>query len=484
MMTSTPRMSKSMISAGTMASTNPVEESMSTQFPTVFFPFKLTATLSALKIVCGSVLVGLGAAAIIQNAGMAWKGAGIAGGVVVIISGVLGAYAVRTGAIRPYVISFLFSCLCSLLASVVVIIFSSTGLAEDASAPYGVKQDKDGNYISDLVAPSREAAMLINTVLIIVSFLDIIFSLPSIIITLRELCHCYDPSLLTHKPGQVRADWLMSWLGQQPGAPVLYSHASGVPYNKMGPGPGSPYRPLMTRATPPFIQIPSDHSQPGSRHSPKDAPHPSRSRTRSKSPNPRQVHAVNHHQTHPRAKSSRHPPQAQAGYGPPHYHHHPHHHLAPVHGPMLHPAAHYPSYPPLELFAPMYPPSHPHIIPIPHPMAVPGQWVWPGEWAGDWAEHQIYPAPERHSSPSREDRRHRHQRDKDQRKRSRSKSQPKESHKRKKVRAGKGPTDSDIEKTYTGMDRDLAEEFIEQTMEPNGAGAGDQTVSGTESEAW
>ena len=463
-----------------MASTTPVEESMSTQFPTVFFPFKLTATLSALKIVCGSVLVGLGAAAIIQNAGMAWKGAGIAGGVVVIISGVLGAYAVRTGAIRPYVISFLFSCLCSLLASVVVIIFSSTGLAEDANAPYGVKQDKDGNYISDLVAPSREAAMLINTVLIIVSFLDIIFSLPSIIITLRELCHCYDPSLLTHKQGQVRADWLMSWLGQQPGGPVLYSHASGVPYNKMGPGPGSPYRPLMTRATPPFIQIPSDHSQPGSRHSPKDAPHPSRSRTRSKSPNPRQAHAVNHHQTHPRAKSSRHTPQAQAGYGHPHYH--PHHHLAPVHAPMLHPAAHYPSYPPMELFAPMYPSSHPHLIPIPHPMAVPGQWVWPGEWSADWAEHQMY--PERHSSPSREDRRHRQQRDKDQRKRSRSKSQPKESHKRKKVRAGKGPTDSDIEKTYTGMDRDLAEEFIEQTMEPNGAGAGDQTVSGTESEAW
>ena len=103
---------------------------------------------------------------------------------------------------------------------------------------------------------------------------------------------------------------------------------------------------------------------------------------------------------------------------------------------------------------------------------------------GDWAEHQLYPGPERHGgSPSREDRRHRQHRDKDQRKRSRSKSQLKESHKRKKVRAGKGPTDSDIEKTYTGMDRELAEEFIEQTMEP-GAGAGDQTVSGTESEAW
>ena len=47
-----------------------------------------------------------------------------------------------------------------------------------------------------------------------------------------------------------------------------------------------------------------------------------------------------------------------------------------------------------------------------------------------------------------------------------------------------GPTDSDIEKTYTGMDRDLAEEFIEQTMEQSGGATADQTVSGTESEAW
>ena len=73
-------------------------------------------------------------------------------------------------------------------------------------------------------------------------------------------------------------------------------------------------------------------------------------------------------------------------------------------------------------------------------------------------------------------------------KRSRSKSQPRENSnsnnnvKRKKSR--RGPTDSDIEKTYTGMDRDLAEEFIEQTMEQSGGATADQTVSGTESEAW
>ena len=79
MSNSNPRMqSKSMISAATMQSSTPLEESMSIH-PTGFFPFKLTATLSALKIVCGCVLVGLGAAAIIQKAGYAWKGAGIAG---------------------------------------------------------------------------------------------------------------------------------------------------------------------------------------------------------------------------------------------------------------------------------------------------------------------------------------------------------------------------------------------------------------------
>ena len=66
-MTSTPRLSKSMISAGTMTSTAAAEESLSLQPATAFFPFKLTATLAALKIVCGCVLVGLGAAAIIQK---------------------------------------------------------------------------------------------------------------------------------------------------------------------------------------------------------------------------------------------------------------------------------------------------------------------------------------------------------------------------------------------------------------------------------
>ena len=36
----------------------------------------------------------------------------------------------------------------------------------------------------------------------------------------------------------------------------------------------------------------------------------------------------------------------------------------------------------------------------------------------------------------------------------------------KKIMVPLGPTDSDLDKTYTGLDRELAEEFIEQTMDP------------------
>jgi hypothetical protein len=52
--------------------------------------------------------------------------------------------------------------------------------------------DEDASNIT-----GREAVMLINTLLIIAGFLDIVFGLPSVIICLRELCDCYNPTLLT-----------------------------------------------------------------------------------------------------------------------------------------------------------------------------------------------------------------------------------------------------------------------------------------------
>ena len=79
-----------------------------------------------------------------------------------------------------------------------MIIYSATGLARDASQPYGLRRDEEGNLVvweEGVIVPNREAAMLINTLLIILGFLDIVFGIPSTIICLREICHCYDPTM-------------------------------------------------------------------------------------------------------------------------------------------------------------------------------------------------------------------------------------------------------------------------------------------------
>ena len=453
--TGTSRVSKSHLST-TRTFTSPEPES--SDFRGRFFPHKLTATLSALKIVGGCALVGLGATAMVQKAGYARQAAGIWGGVVVIISGVLGAYTVRANATRPFVFTFLFSCLLSITASALVIIYSATGLAQDANQPGGYYLDEEQDkLIPEEELPSREIAMLINTLLIIIGVLDIIFSLPSIIICLREVCECYNPSLLTpHKSGPsyleevARKEWLKAWLGQQ--SHIFYSQSSGIPYSKF-PTAQSPYRPMTSRSrtTPPFIHIPSDQSQSvlaSSKHSPKDAPQQrqqQRGRSRSKSPNPRQTHST----LHPTK-----PPSSM----------------------MVPPPSHFMSYPPLEVFTPYYPAygpppshpspnsnlSHPHLVGVHHPMhsnIIPPPWMYSQEWDEQTTV--------RERTPRRRD----HNVQRDHRKRSRSKSQGKEVKKKRQ----KGLTDSDIERTYTGRDRELAEEFIEQTMEARTA---------TGSEAW
>ena len=40
--------------------------------------------------------------------------------------------------------------------------------------------------------PEREIAMLVNLVLILLGVLDVLFTLPSCIICLRDLCECYN----------------------------------------------------------------------------------------------------------------------------------------------------------------------------------------------------------------------------------------------------------------------------------------------------
>ena len=142
---STPGMSKSVLSVGGSPGGGEAPSSLTHQ--AAYFPYRLTATLAALKVVSGCLLVGLGAAAIVQHAGYSRQATGIWAGVVVIISGVLGAWTIRTGALRGSVIGFLLSSVLSLISSVVVIIYSATGLARDASQPYGLRRDQYGNLV-------------------------------------------------------------------------------------------------------------------------------------------------------------------------------------------------------------------------------------------------------------------------------------------------------------------------------------------------
>ena len=441
---STPGMSKSMLSVGGSPGGG---ESMTltNQQSASYFPYRLTATLAALKVVSGCLLVGLGAAAMVQQAGYSRQATGIWAGVVVIISGVLGAWTIRTGALRGSVIGFLLSSVLSLVSSVVVIIYSATGLARDANQPYGLRRDEQGNLVvweEGVMVPNREAAMLINTLLIIMGVLDVIFSLPSIIISLREVCQCYNPSLLLPPPvaPPPRKD-LMTWLGQQPTG-VFYSPSSGIPYHPMPPMAPFP------RANPPYMHLPSE---PSTRPSPHSRDERRRSRAASRGGGEDQDRRREE-------KGEKEERKRQRSKSPGVHHHH-----------SVHPQPNL-FYPPMELYAPFYP-TYPSPSSLP-PYYGPPPWLY--EWDPQHREDQqrLHRKEERRKAKERE-----------LRKRSRSKSTgPRETSGGHKSKRQKGPTDSDIEKSYTGMDRDLAEEFIEQTMDP--AILIDQTMSGTESEAW
>ena len=58
----------------------------------------------------------------------------------------------------------------------------------------GFARDMKTDQIKDL--PERELAMLVNLVLILLGVLDVLFTLPSCIICLRDLCECYSPNRL------------------------------------------------------------------------------------------------------------------------------------------------------------------------------------------------------------------------------------------------------------------------------------------------
>ena len=101
-------------------------------FAVYFLWYRLTCVLSSAKIVSGCGLLATGASALYVKASYGDTASGIWAGTLVIISGVFGIFSVLRNASRPYVLGFFVSCVLSLIASVLVIIYSATGLARDS----------------------------------------------------------------------------------------------------------------------------------------------------------------------------------------------------------------------------------------------------------------------------------------------------------------------------------------------------------------
>ena len=106
---------------------------------------------------------------------------------------------------KTYALFFLVASVMSLVCSVLVVIYSATGLATDSGFPGGFVLDEDSGElipVSQVNLPQRERQMMLNLLLIILGVLEIIFTLPCCIICLREICQCYDERAMLMRRGR------------------------------------------------------------------------------------------------------------------------------------------------------------------------------------------------------------------------------------------------------------------------------------------
>ena len=75
----------------------------------------------------------------------------------------------------------------------------------------GFARDMKTDQIKNI--PERELAMLVNLVLILLGVLDVLFTLPSCIICLRDLCECYsaDRWAIFYKDYKVDLFFIKTW---------------------------------------------------------------------------------------------------------------------------------------------------------------------------------------------------------------------------------------------------------------------------------
>ncbi len=457
----------------------------------IFYPRRLTYTLAFLKMAAGCGLVLMGAMALYLKASYSRSAAGLWAGIIVIISGVLGAFTVKMNASRIYVLLFFTSCAVSLIADVLVIIYAATGLAKDSGFPGGFIRDEiSGDLIpvSQVNIPAREKAMLANLLLIILGVLEVLFTLPSAIICLREVCLCYSDEVVMalnraayaataeqiYEP-RIPNDWLLSWLGQQQQPPpppsrqpIYFSGTSGIPFATKVPPSYAGHPHLITPGG--YVLLPSpEHSHSGGSHSRQQSPRDSNAsgrtgqqQRRSRSPNPGRSSSA-HRASGRMASSIPHRSHSQSHS----------HYAAPLEIYAPSPATHFYIAAAGSPHAMSYPSpgsnfSHPASVPLVPIHGAPPPWIFGGAGVEDYGDYyqQIRPPPPPQAFHYGRPRRSSRPRSAG-RTASAAAAATTDPPGPKKRLAKRGPTDSDLDKTYTGLDRELAEEFIEQTMDPN-----------------
>ncbi|KAI9562879.1 hypothetical protein GHT06_010333 [Daphnia sinensis] len=163
------------------------------------FPARLALALGMAKTLLGVLLVAFGALALWEQASMSYLGSGLWTGAVVVLSGLMGIMAGQKRTNLIYIVAYLLMSVLALAAIGLLLIFAATGLARDTDAPHGYFVDQEeGSRVEFLgTVPLKQRAIIINAVLVALGTLSTIVSLAAVVICLREACLCYGGRVTT-----------------------------------------------------------------------------------------------------------------------------------------------------------------------------------------------------------------------------------------------------------------------------------------------
>ncbi|XP_068230762.1 uncharacterized protein [Palaemon carinicauda] len=462
-----------------------------------FFPAKLALSLAILKLILAIFMISLGALALILQAALSSLGAGLWAGAVVGVSGFLGVCASRRPYAHVYVVSFMCIAILSMASSGLLIILSATAWARDNQHPTAVfveeETQEEVKVLGEVLV--RRPSVLVSGALVLIGVLDCMVSLACATVSAREACGLYsksDDRAQGLSEGHNRKERLYRWLGQQK---TIFPIGSSQPHPRGGITAVSQFVPLSSSDSSSSATPRKSLSDPtGAFSNPVSFPH----QTHHSSAIPSTATSqITHNPTvhiASSAKSSRVTqeslpsilkpsslPGAHSGhslapatkYLPPSKHHegpqlkqrpqpeitqypssfhyiqnienqqfHPHlqHSSMPPHLPPPHSYPHFPMFPQQGHIHQLYPThtSHPSLF-YPH-LLTPMMPIHP--------DHPQQ--PRKHKSKHSDGKKHKH----------------KEEKKEKKSKKKKELTDEQIERSYTGLDREIAEEFIDSAMEP------------------